>query len=100
MPCRGGGGGEEKGGGGVGWRGGGVAKYNGVVKVQLRMCWVLLLLCVLLALVGLVSLFSKMRRGLNVAAARFGELNFIGGLFRQSLDYGHLERWSRPPYDL
>jgi len=49
MPCRGGGGGEEKGGGGVGWRGGGVAKYNGVVKVQLRMCWVLLLLCVLLA---------------------------------------------------
>ena len=52
----------------MGWRGGGVAKYNGVVKVQLRMCWVLLLLCVLLASwVG--ELVLKMKRVLNVAAA-------------------------------
>ena len=30
MPCRGGGGGGRREDGGVGWRGGGVAKYNGV----------------------------------------------------------------------
>ena len=50
MPCRGGRGGEE-GEGGVGWRGEvGSAKYNCVVPVQLRVCWVFAVaLCVLLA---------------------------------------------------